>query len=236
MLKDNWITDGWMDYEYKKYILLAFLSKCKEQFQETRLYPPISELMGHYQSLNELRSDLEKLKKSFPKEVSSINWKKLMFDYQEATLNDETIAVMQDIISFAIPQISETLKEGQDIYNFVEDQLEFSPVGLLPVYVNDGFFFIRQANSNVVHIYQYHYSMITHQGEQLRSLSTEFIETQSTSLHYPVEEIKADLNKRSSEMPNSPAWYCVSRMSFPIRETILPVTKRLLIRELSTAA
>ncbi len=38
-LKDNWLTDGLIDYEFKKYQLLAYFKQVKESFQRIELYP-----------------------------------------------------------------------------------------------------------------------------------------------------------------------------------------------------
>lgn len=38
-LSENWLTDGWIDFEYKKYILLACLQHVGGQFKEVKLDP-----------------------------------------------------------------------------------------------------------------------------------------------------------------------------------------------------
>ena len=43
-LDKNWLTDGWMDFEYKKYVLLAYLQETAQQFDQKKLYPRLSEL------------------------------------------------------------------------------------------------------------------------------------------------------------------------------------------------
>jgi hypothetical protein len=54
-----------MDFEYKKYILLAYLKSCRESFEATRLYPPLGSLVKHYHDLTELNKSLEQLTLSF---------------------------------------------------------------------------------------------------------------------------------------------------------------------------
>ncbi len=39
-LKDNWLTEGLIDFEYKKYVLLAYMKRVKESFGRVELYPP----------------------------------------------------------------------------------------------------------------------------------------------------------------------------------------------------
>ena len=50
-LSENWITEGWVDFEYKKYVLLAYLQHVESQVKEGKLYPPLGELVQHYSKL-----------------------------------------------------------------------------------------------------------------------------------------------------------------------------------------
>ncbi|MDB5281955.1 MAG: hypothetical protein JWO06_1030, partial [Bacteroidota bacterium] len=50
-LDKNWLTDGLIDFEYKKYLLLSYLQQAGKNFDERKLYPKLSELVEHYKSL-----------------------------------------------------------------------------------------------------------------------------------------------------------------------------------------
>lgn len=60
-LSDNWITTNHIDFEYKKYILLAYLQHVNDCFEETKLYPALSELVKHYRNLVALRDQKNSL-------------------------------------------------------------------------------------------------------------------------------------------------------------------------------
>ncbi|PIQ20585.1 MAG: hypothetical protein COW65_14085 [Cytophagales bacterium CG18_big_fil_WC_8_21_14_2_50_42_9] len=47
----NWLTDGLIDFEYKKYQLLAYLKGVQCEFKKKRLYPIFSDVMMHYQNI-----------------------------------------------------------------------------------------------------------------------------------------------------------------------------------------
>jgi hypothetical protein len=49
-LKDNWLTDGLIDFEYKKYQLLAYFKNVKESFQRVELYPFLGDMIFHYRN------------------------------------------------------------------------------------------------------------------------------------------------------------------------------------------
>ena len=54
-LKHDWLTEGLMDFEYKKYILLAYLKDIREKFNKSQLYPFLSELIFHYNNLQKIK-------------------------------------------------------------------------------------------------------------------------------------------------------------------------------------
>jgi hypothetical protein len=65
-LSKNWITENHIDFEYKKYMLLAYLQHVSEDFTETKLYPSLSDLVAHYRNLLSLKESKQNLYDSFP--------------------------------------------------------------------------------------------------------------------------------------------------------------------------
>jgi len=55
-LPTNWLTDGLVDFEYKKYLLLAYLKSVEEEFDSKRLYPILSDLILHYQNIMQVKA------------------------------------------------------------------------------------------------------------------------------------------------------------------------------------
>ena len=66
-LSPNWITEGWIDFEYKKYLLLDYLQDVNRQFDRKKLYPTLSEIISHFQNLLELKEKKSIVSQSFPK-------------------------------------------------------------------------------------------------------------------------------------------------------------------------
>ena len=56
-LKENWLTEGLVDFEYKKYLLLAYLKKVKESFTRMELYPFLSDLVFHHRNLMAIKEN-----------------------------------------------------------------------------------------------------------------------------------------------------------------------------------
>ena len=51
-LSENWITENHIDFEYKKYVLLGYLQKVKEHFNEQKLYPNFYNELSTQQNLD----------------------------------------------------------------------------------------------------------------------------------------------------------------------------------------
>lgn len=228
-LNNNWLTEGLMDVEFKKYVLLAYLKTCSEHFKEQKLYPQLSDLVRHYQNLHELGNNLESLQKAFPKELSGFDFAKLQLEFESLNSNEEYISTITEIMQFAIPSIQYTIEEGKGIYDVVERHIEISPVGIIPVYNQEGYLLLHQEMQSDVHVYQYHHSVVTNSNQNMRSLSLNYLCKEVKSLANPIEQIKLNLIKRFKELPTPATFLCLSKVSLPVAETFLPVAKRLMI-------
>ncbi len=228
-LNNNWITEGLMDFEYKKYILLAYLKSCRHNFEETKLYPPLSDLVRHYQNLSELNQSLEQLQNAFPKEVAGIDLANLQIEYERQKQNDEHIQTITGIIEFAIPSMRHVIEEGKEIYELVERNLEIQPLGIMPMYNQEGYLLIHEEHTPDVFIYQYQHSVIVSPKENMRSLTLNYIYKEAKSIANTFEQMKLNLIQRFTHLPQPAAYICISKLQVPLLETLLPVTKRVLM-------
>ena len=48
-LSETWFMEGNIDFESKKYTLLAYLQRINAYFNESKLYPHLSDIIFHYQ-------------------------------------------------------------------------------------------------------------------------------------------------------------------------------------------
>ena len=232
-LKLNWITEGHLDFEYKKYLLLAYLQGCKKDFSEAKLYPPLSELVAHYRNLDDLKKDLEKMQQQFPKDLVGFDFEHRDLLYKSNLQADDPTTTITEILEFALPQVKETIAQGKELYDVLERHLELQPVGLVPFYQADGYLLLSEDLRNDVFIYKYHHSVIAAAGEHLQSISLSYQFTETRSISNTIEQIKIKLAKSDRELPNPATYFCLSKLQIPMQETLLPITKRLLLRMLS---
>ena len=232
-LSKDWLTQGLIDFEYKKYILLAYLKTVNESFGKSALYPFLADLVFHYRNLLAIKENKVLIRESFPREISVEEFKKLELSYKKMIEDDDVMSELESIIEFALPRIEGSLQDGSVIYEHVESQCEISPIGVTPLYANEGYLFVSQPPENETNVYRYQISIFEGSQEQLRSLNTEFIECVEKKPFYTYERIKLDLLSRFRDMPNPATYLIFSKMRFPFTETLMPVAKRLFVKHIS---
>jgi hypothetical protein len=232
-LKHDWLTEGLIDYEYKKYILLAYLKDVQKRFNKSELYPFMADLVFHYRNLLKLKENKKLLFENFPKSLSLEDFKRLKLAYNKLITDDEVMSVIEEIIAFAIPKLEQALDEGKELYEFVEENMEMNPVGVSPIYLKEGYLFINMDAQPLVSVYRYKLTFFEHVSEKYRGISTEYLGDEMCGISRSYENLKVDLTRSFTDMPNPATYLFVSKLSFPIQQTILPVAKRLLVRQIS---
>ena len=56
-LSQTWFADGYIDFELKKYTLLAYLQEINKCFCAKKLYPQLADLIFHYNNLVAFREN-----------------------------------------------------------------------------------------------------------------------------------------------------------------------------------
>lgn len=235
-LSKDWLTQGLIDFEYKKYVLLAYLQEVRDSFNRVELYPFLADLVFHYRNLTAIKENKALIRESFPRELSLEEFKKLELSYNQMIEDDAVMSELESILEFAIPKLKDSLKQGTIIYEYVESKCEISPIGVTPLYGNEGYLFVTQPPEKEMVIYRYQVSIFEGSQEQLRSLNTEFIERVEKRPLHTYEHLKLDLIRKFSSMPNPATYLILSKLKFPFSETLMPVAKRLLVKHISQAA
>jgi len=118
-LNENWLTEGLVDFEYKKYMLLAYLKKVKESFTRVELYPFLSDLVFHHRNLIAVKENKAMIYDRFPKRLSLENLQNLKVNYKKIVEDDAVMQEIESIIDFALPQFKSSLEEGSFIYEYI---------------------------------------------------------------------------------------------------------------------
>jgi hypothetical protein len=232
-LSETWFAEGYIDFELKKYTLLAYLQEINKYFNERRLYPQLSDLIFHYNNIVAFRENKRYLQEQFPKKLTGIQIEKLQLLYEQMIQDSELMQELEEIINYSADVMKSTISSGTEIYEYVEENLTIFPIGLVPLDIQEGYFFLSAGNSKATRVYQYRLSIFEKHDEKYRSIKTSYIEMLQRSMANTYENIKYDLIKKRNELPNPAVYSIETGLSFPVEETLLPIAKRSLVKYIS---
>ena len=235
-LSETWFAEGYIDFELKKYTLLAYLQEINHGFRENKLYPQLGDIIFHYNNMVSFRDNKKLLQDQFPKRLTGIQLEKLTLLYEQVIEDDELMKELEEIIHYATGKMQKTISSGTEIYEFVEEKIIIIPVGLVPLDNTEGYFFLNNGNEKDTLVFRYRLTIFEKHDEKYRGIKTDFIDSWYRSITSTYEHIKMDLIRKKSDLPNPAVYAIETSLRFPVEETLLPVAKRYLVKFISLAA
>lgn len=235
-LSETWFAEGYIDFELKKYTLLAYLQEINRQFHENKLYPELADIIFHYNNIIAFRDNKKNLQNQFPRRLSSVQMEKLSLLYEQVIEDSELMKELEEIIHYACGKMESTINEGTGIYEFVEEKINIQPVGIVPLDNSEGYFFLINGNQTDTHVYQYRLTIFEKHDEKYRGIRTSYVDRWYRSISSTYEHIKVDLIRKKADLPNPAVYAMKTSMHFPVEETLLPVAKRFLVKYIAAAA
>lgn len=235
-LSETWFVEGYIDFELKKYTLLAYLQQINHYFNENKLYPQLADLIFHFNNINAFKQNKKYLQEHFPKRLTGIQLEKLQLLYEQMIEDDELMQELEEIINYSAGEMKTTISSGAEIYEFVEEKLTITPVGLVPLDIQEGYFFLSAGNEKETRVYHYRLSFFEKHDEKYRSIKTSYVDQWRRSISNTYETIKHSLLKNHTDLPNPAVYSIETSLSFPVDETLLPIAKRSLVKYISSAA
>jgi len=218
-LSETWFMEGYIDFELQKYRLLAYLKEVKQSFTETKLYPQLADIVFHFNNLRAFQENKRFLQDQFPVKLDRVNTQKLELVYERMLADSELMQELEHITNYAL----ETMK-----------QLQIEPVGIMPLYKNEGYVFIRYGAYSEVRIYSYGITLFEHKNAKYKGIKMEYVDSREKNLANTYEQIKLDIIRSIRTLPNPAVYKVEFPLSVPYHETLLPVAKRVLVRQIET--
>ncbi|RRB07566.1 hypothetical protein [Larkinella rosea] len=240
-LQKDWLTQGLIDLEYKKFVVLAYLQNVQQHFSDKKLYPDLTELRDHYETGLRFRNRKGTLSASFPKDATGIDPESLTVRYQPRQEDDEYLSEIDSIIDFALPRFGQALTKGQQMADELAAHLTLTPIGMLPLRRDEGYIFLHWTAHSQTHIYYFNLSWtgLTIPGFTFTNTSqtgsqpirTRYIDSVRKGIGLTYETLKLDLIRRRPYLPNPATFMVESKRRLPLEETLLPMAERLVERQ-----
>ncbi|RPI71088.1 MAG: hypothetical protein EHM47_10970 [Ignavibacteriales bacterium] len=220
------------DLEMNQYRILGGIKEINTDFEKKKIYPALASLIELKTSLEKICVERKSLNGRFPKIIKGFDTKeqKLIFTIPvdfEKYYNVEQIFELAD---WALPHIKVAIEEGIVLFEFVEKNISFQQVGILPMYKDEGYFMINDNVAFELQIHRYECSLFSSENEKYRALKTELVKSERQEIiRRSPESIKHELIKERQDLPNPATYICDTDLDFPFAETIFPVAKRKLM-------
>lgn len=234
-LSETWFIEGYIDLEMQKYRLLAYLQEVNKYFNETKLYPKLSDVIFHYNNLVSFRDNKQLLQNAFPRQLDSMNMQNLELVYKKMLEDNEVMQELESITQFAIGEMQATIHNGAEIYELVENQLRIEPVGILPLYKNEGYMLLHYGHYAEIRAYAYTITLFEHQAAKYKGIRINYIDSYKKSIANTYEQIKIDIIRSIRTLPNPAVYSVESNLALPLEETLLPIAKRVLVRHIESS-
>ncbi len=226
-------TSGSQDPETRQYLVLQGLKEHYERFSHNRLYPDLAELIQLAESLEAVIQSHEDLQKHLPKSITDLDMDQKKVVTQPAAGEFPELARIIDFINWALPLVRKAIDEGTTIYNFVDQHISIEEVGIMPVYRQEGYWFVPDLKAELLHLLRYEIALFSSSSERYRTLKTMLLESvEEGAVKHSPESVKLSLMEKYHDLPNPATYACQVDIDFPYHETILPVAKRKLLLRL----
>lgn len=231
-LSETWFIEGYVDFELQKYRLLAYLQEVNKYFTESKLYPQLSDIVFHYNNLVSFRDNKRFLQDHFPKRLAQIDMQRLELLYEKMLADDELMTELENITQYALDEMKITINNGAEIYDMVEKNLRVEPVGIMPLYKNEGYVLLHYGKYTEIRAYSYTITLFEHQAARYKGLRLQYINSWEQNIVNTNEQIKREIIRSIRTLPNPAVYSIDTPLNMPFDETILPIAKRMLARVL----
>ena len=232
-LTKDWLTENYVDFELKQYLLLAYLQEVKENYRANKIYPDLAELIDHYKNLFLLKKSQEELKEHQPKDLTGFDFINGKLTYKNKEDQIELFETINQIVDYAMPLLAQNIQDGKTIYEWVEEHMNMKTVGISPLHKDAGYLLLHYTNEKDIYAYQYEMSLVNYDEKKYRALHVKEVEHYQSSLTTSFENIKIDLIERHKELPNPAVYAFNCSVKVPLQETLLPIAKRYFVTRFS---
>jgi hypothetical protein len=212
------------DYELRTYQLLALEKQSAAKIKQSEIFPSLTQLLQWYHAASEFIEMKKDFENSLRSTLTQLDVHKGKLNYTRPCV--ETIELFDEMYKLATETLQKTqglIHDFEDLKNRLIQQIESAPVGILPLYRDEGYLLITHATGTDV--FKYQRKMVFDTVNSSRHISSDYFSTYEVSILNTPEKIKLNLIKNYSEIPNPATWSFYCDHQLPLDGTLLPLAK-----------
>lgn len=126
VLDSTWFVNSPLDFEHKKWLLLAYTQNIHKNFSNKVIFPYLNDVKFHLSNLEKWQITRELILK---KELKGIDWEKLTLIYDLPECSPE-MEELQKIVDWSYPRLQKVEKIGRILWSEIENNLNVKYHGI----------------------------------------------------------------------------------------------------------
>lgn len=219
--KFSWLTDGPVDYELKRYKMLAVIQKLTEKLSQNRVWPVIEDVENQLDNLYKTKYEIE-IKDENNRVAKDIDFFNFEIIYEDVE-NDEVeeCRIVDDIVEDAIIEFGDVYMEARTLWREIEKDIHLTWIPKRPSVLNEGYAII--IHEGICHAYSF--IKPTKMNNSWRTLKLEFVKSFEFSNTSIVKFYDDYQNEEETLM------FCrigTKVNGLPFEDSVLPIAKSVL--------
>lgn len=232
-LSPDWLTLGGLDQELTEYRLKAFIQRVRQAYRKTFLHPGWEEARYHQARLQAFRTSWNAARNRFPARLKGLDAEKGRLIYASDRAIPDWENWIEEMAAFAAEEFGALTLEGQEIFLQILEDVHLEPVGIEPLYRQEGYLIFTEEEANTRYVYRYQLGPVVGEAYQNEGYKTTLLYSVHPAVSHSHLSIKQELIRRYPELPNPATWQVGSQLTWPLGPTLVPVSLHLLRKRIA---
>lgn len=211
MLENDWLTNDPIDFEYKKYMLLAYEQRHTKICDEKKIYPSFTDIVEKVKIVNQFLQNVKALEDS-KLEVKDVDWMSKRITYT-SQIADSSLDEIKQIAQYSKEVLVELYRKYRNLLDDVDNSISISGCRVEIFNVYDGYIIMRGFGKERILEY-----------EVYRKIHPE--------PHYVLKTCKANLKEYYSKRYTKNVFDVIFKEEYPLKQSIFPVYRRKFLEQL----
>lgn len=205
MLTNDWLTNDPIDFEYKKYMLLAYNQRQTKFYEEKKIYPHFTDIVDKLKIVNEFLQNI-KLMENSKVRVVDINWINKTLNYA-SLVDDSSLDEIKSIAKYSKEILVDLYVRYRNLLDSVDESIVVSGCRTEIFNLYDGYIILKGDGREKILEYTVYRKIVPHP-------------------HFVLKTCKADMKEYYTKRYVRNVFDVIFKEHYPMKESILPVYKK----------